>query len=254
MLLSRVLNDRMGLGNKSHSSGEAPAPLRLAGDCRPDCPICHGLGWVRYDVPVGDPNFGRMVLCPELLPKVLAAESGLSPDEQALTWSAVAALNNTPAAVEAVRRVLERGAGWVYLWGPPGLAKSLILQIAVAEAVRLERPAAYVRMVEILDNLRSAFDAPEPGQAGLRLDRWAEVPLLAVDEFDRLNATPWALERKFLLLDRRYQDAIRGQSITLMASNSDPASFEDYLASRIFDGRFAVVRLAGEDVRPAMEW
>src|SRR3990172_5994973 len=30
----------------------------------PDCPQCHGLGYLRPDVPVGDPNFGKLQVCP----------------------------------------------------------------------------------------------------------------------------------------------------------------------------------------------
>ncbi len=29
----------------------------------PNCPHCHGIGYVRYDVPVGDPRFGRLEPC-----------------------------------------------------------------------------------------------------------------------------------------------------------------------------------------------
>jgi len=30
---------------------------------RPDCRVCLGLGFVRLDVPVGHPDFGRLFLC-----------------------------------------------------------------------------------------------------------------------------------------------------------------------------------------------
>ena len=41
-----------------------PTPRRVtdgAGD--PDCRQCHGLGYLRDDVPVGHPNFGKLSLC-----------------------------------------------------------------------------------------------------------------------------------------------------------------------------------------------
>src|SRR5262245_14836797 len=41
-----------------------PAPRRVtdgAGD--PDCPHCHGIGYLRDDVPVGHPNFGKLTPC-----------------------------------------------------------------------------------------------------------------------------------------------------------------------------------------------
>lgn len=27
------------------------------------CPDCHGMGWMRYDVPYGHPKFGQLVKC-----------------------------------------------------------------------------------------------------------------------------------------------------------------------------------------------
>ena len=44
------------------SSIESPGGAGL-GAGRPDCPICGGVGYLRQDVPVGDPKFGRIVPC-----------------------------------------------------------------------------------------------------------------------------------------------------------------------------------------------
>ena len=229
-------------------------PLKLAGDCAPDCPVCGGLGWLRGDYPVDHPMFGKMQICPERLPRVLAIESGLQGKELDYTWEKVKSMNNADDGVKATREVLERG-GWVFLWGPPGLAKTLILQIAVAESIRARRAATYVRMVEVIDNLRRSFDTEYGGEEeARRLERWATTPILAIDEFDRVKQTEYAATKRFELMDRRYADAVRGKTITLMSSNANPRTFDDYLSSRIMDGRFAVVNLTGTDVRPLMGW
>lgn len=237
---------------KREPSQQEYKPLKLPGQCAADCPICGGIGWIRYDVPVYDPQFGRMQVCPNRLPEVLAKESGLSSGELAATWDDVMDINNALDAVRVVRQTLERGAGWVTLWGDWGLSKSLILQIAVAETLRAGKPAAYTRMVEILDDLRAAFDGNESSEN--RLDRWANVPVLCIDEFEKVKETEYATERRFLLLDRRYQDAIRENSITIISSNKDPRELPGDIRSRIYDGRFAVVHLTGDDVRPMMRW
>src|SRR6266849_1570623 len=48
----------------------APQPRAEAGPQRytdgvgdPDCPFCHGLGYLREEVPPGHPNFGRLQPC-----------------------------------------------------------------------------------------------------------------------------------------------------------------------------------------------
>src|SRR5512136_2762130 len=45
------------------AASDAP-PRRVtdgAGD--PDCPICHGVGYVREEWPLGHPNFGKLQVC-----------------------------------------------------------------------------------------------------------------------------------------------------------------------------------------------
>src|SRR4029079_19051746 len=43
-----------------NTSAEADYVSPAAGD---DCPICLGAGWLRIDVPVGHPSFGRLIKC-----------------------------------------------------------------------------------------------------------------------------------------------------------------------------------------------
>lgn len=236
-------------------STAANAPIQ---NCKPDCPICHGLGWVKYDLPVSDPAFGKMFPCVNAANGMFGRLSGLKEGERELTWDAVKDMDSESNAVSAaasVRQVIEAGKGWVFLWGSPGLAKTLILQVAVASMIRSGREASYTRMVEVIDNMRRAFDAKNPGEEEeRRIERWSNIPLLCIDEFDRVNETEYASNRRFLLMDKRYTEAIRGNSVTIMSSNADPRAFDPYLSSRIFDGRFKVIHLVGSDLRPDMRW
>jgi hypothetical protein len=224
--------------------------------CKADCPICAGRGYVRFDRAIGDPDYGKLELCPNVdrwsLPS--AKRYGIDRAEaKGLTWDAVADEGQAFQARAAVREVMERGHGWVFLWGSYGLAKTLILKIAVAEVLRSGREGAYTRMAEVIDHLRAAFDAEDPSdESNRRLDWWTNLPILAVDEFDRVRGTEYAEERRFLLMDRRYEAAAREKSITLMASNTDPRSLAGYLADRVLDGRFKVVHLTGQSFRPGM--
>ncbi len=175
-------------------------------NCRPDCPICGGIGYVQDE-------FGKVNACPNVSSLMLfpGERYGLSLSERGLTWEQVSPVNGVETALAQVRQALERGAGFVYLWGPPGLAKTLLLKTAVALSLEAHQAAAYTRMVEILDDMRAAFDARDPsGESQRRLDWWAGLPVLAIDEFDRLRETEYAAERRFLLMDRRYESALRG--------------------------------------------
>ncbi len=234
------------------------APVVSTSPCLPGCSICGGQGWMRCDVPVGHPNFGKLVLCPNasLLRLPIANQYGLAPDEsRSLNWDQVLERGNVLKAVSVIQQILLRGYGWVYLWGSFGQGKTLILKIAVAETLRQRQFASYVRMTEMVDNLRAAFDAQNPSaEAERRLEWWTDLPVLAVDEIDRLRQTAYAAEQQFLLLDRRYEQALRQRSITLLAANTAPEQLPGYLADRILDGRFTIVRLTGDSARLGMDW
>lgn len=225
--------------------------------CRPDCPECGGIGFISITGADGEPT-GKTRTCPNIDPFRLYKSSrfGLDDKERDMTWDNVWDENSARRGVDAVRRAMERGCGWVYLWGPPGLAKTLILKIAVAEWLRDHKLAAYTRMAEIIDDMRGAFDARNPSEeSAAKLEWWTNLPLLAIDEFDRVRNTEYANERRFLLMDKRYEQALRERSsITLMTSNEDPAKLESYLYDRIRDGRFEIIHLDGESVRPGMGW
>ena len=240
---------------KSHWIGvNAPASESDAQICKPDCKTCGGCGYFRYDVPVGHPEFGKLHRCPERpVEERNFARHGLSKSERDLDWGSVITLqgSNASAAISKVRSVIERGYGWVYIWGTYGTAKTLILQIAAAVSLRAGKEAAYVRMAEVLDHLRDGFD---DGDYSERLQWWQSLPVLCVDEFERVNETGWVEEKRFVLMDNRYVAATRGESVTIMAGNGDPSKFDGYLWDRIRDGRFEVIRMTGESARPGMDW
>lgn len=224
----------------------------------PDCPICAGAGWFRVDVPHFDPRFGKLQRCPHV--SVWRAQGagnfGMDPAEvESLNWDNILPMFDGRAlgAAQIVREVIAQGHGWVYLYGDHGQAKTLILKIAIAEALRANQPAAYANMADVIGHIQKAFDANDPNhESEARLEWWANLPLLALDEFNRFNKTQWASTAQFRLIDSRNVQAIRGQSITLIASNQAPAELDSYYQSRINDGRFITIPLYGQDARPLM--
>ncbi len=233
-------------------------PAKATSPCVPGCVYCGGLGWVRNDLPVGHPNFGKLVLCPNgnLLRLPLAEQYGLTEQEtHKMRWELVLDRGEALLAVRAILATLRRGYGWVYLWGEFGQGKTLMLKIAVAEALRARQFAAYVRMSEMVESLRATFDARDPSaEAERRLEWWTDLPVLAVDEVDRVRQTAYAAEQQFLMLDRRYEQAIRQCSITVLAANTPPKQLPGYLADRVLDRRFTIVQLTGDSARLGMDW
>ncbi|MEW6287772.1 MAG: hypothetical protein AB1509_16265 [Chloroflexota bacterium] len=242
-----------------------------SGSCAPDCSVCGGVGYVRYDVPVGHPKFGKVEMCPHA--RRLAFERslddgsldpriGLRPDEvQSLHWGLIQdGISDGQKARSAAQSAHQTGHGVCFLYGKSGQAKTLALKIAVATALRDGKTAAYANMLSVLDDIRLAFDARENKQTELvrRMEWWQSLDVLAIDELDKVNSTDWALERMFQLIDARYQRAVRQEALTFIAANygSSLNELSDYLRSRIEDNRFAVngwvVYLNGPDGRKVM--
>lgn len=228
---------------------------------RARCKTCFDLRWLRQELSPGHPDYGKLLPCPNCAgAKYYVQHSGLldtmaPEDADALNWERVVPTDNADIAARKVREVLARGYGWVFLHGGPGIAKSLILQIAIAETTRSLKHGTYTNLSYILDDLRNAYDTGYPSkEAAKRLRRWTDVSVLAIDELDKVKDTDFVIERRMRLLDGRYNSAKAKRSITLMASNQPPEYFDNYIADRIMDGRFEVIELTGESKRPSEAW
>ncbi len=227
--------------------------------CKPECEVCAGSGYVSLgQVDTSHPDFGKVELCPKVdrwsLPS--AVRYGLTKYEiEKMDWTGLKDLESLKPLISVILEFINEGKGWLYIWGAYGLGKSYMLKTAVAIVLRRNQEASYVRMSAIMDRLRDGFDNPD--LADTRMDWWAEVPFLAIDEFDRLRVTEYAEEQRFLLMDQRYESAVRGDTATIIASNKAPEDLpgadNGYLVDRIMDGRFKVAEIYGESQRRLMK-
>jgi DNA replication protein DnaC len=154
-----------------------------------------------------------------------------------------------PAPLAAARNVLS-GQGWLTLVGGPGTGKSFLLKAVVHQAVQQGLLAVYITLPELLDHLRRSYDPEAKVSHDGLWDNLLNCVVLAVDEADKYQATPWAEEKLFILADDRYRRWL--QCGTLWAVNN-LRSVPGYLQSRMADGRFAIVEMRGGDVRPELE-
>jgi DNA replication protein DnaC len=232
--------------------------------CDSNCPVCNGIGWVRLDLPVGDPKFGKLVPCPNADRSEFAeyTNSGLCREEYSKTLDDLDDLNDTDKAIQIVKKVLKRGYGMVYLYGQYGIAKSAILKAAVAEylrdnlenAVYANTKAVYVNMGPLIESTRLAWDGAGKYSDADLMRRCMTAKLLSLDELDKIRGTEYAEEQRFMVLDGRYEMAVNQEAITLLAGNASPAEYGGYLEDRFRDGRVDTVHMAGKSVRPAQSW
>jgi hypothetical protein len=230
---------------------------------------------MRLDVPIDDPRFGRPVRCPDQRHRVqqlnrLSSLSQMHPRDLELRLSHIKAVAGNQAMLDACRRMLHYPWGWLYIWGGPGSAKSMALKAMCNHlALKGYHPVVYIKFSRLVDIMRDAYaerqarerqlaDGVLPGQwvnMGYleRFDRLRQIRVLAIEEFDKERLTAFAERFRFDFLDERYEQALRGDSITLFAGNSSPAGLPSPLRSRIEDGRFRVAKNSAGDARPNLK-
>lgn len=159
-------------------------------------------------------------------------------------------------SIEAIARQVQeatmRRRGIVTLTGKPGTGKSSVLIAAVNAARELGVPAVYTTVTDLLDYLRQAYAPNTNLDFDARWDLLIRAEVLALDELDEFNTTPWAMERFLRLIDERWR--AMDTCLTLCATNSRINSLPEKVASRLRDGRGYIFELKGADMRPYQRW
>jgi DNA replication protein DnaC len=201
------------------------------------CPVCKDAGWVRMEVPVGHPNFGRLFPC-ECKVNEQAERSRdhvrrLS-NLDGFTHHTFADFEIVPGAEDAFAAAQEfarNPEGWLYLRGGVGVGKT---HLAVAAALEIrERTGSVLFAVvpDLLDHLRTTFD---PNQGVAYDDRFTAIRgafLLVLDDLGTENTTPWAREKLYQIFNHRYVERLP----TIVTSNQDHRHVDDRILSRLLD-------------------
>lgn len=251
----------------SRSSIDASSSTDLEGTGRdapvgdPNCPLCHGIGYIRLDVPVGHPDFGRLFPCTcrldEIQTKRMASmrsvsnlESlgrytfdsfspeghGLSPERR----------RNLSLAYQSAKAYARNPEGWLLLIGGYGCGKTH-LAAAIANDV-LERGITplFVTVPDLLDHLRATFAPSSPEGYSERFQRVRDSRLLILDDLGTENASPWALEKLFQILNYRYMSRLP----TVITTNQELERIDPRLRSRLADPELVeIVTILAPDYR-----
>lgn len=233
------------------------------------CPTCSGVGHFQQDLPIADPNFGRLAPCPDCnVPKQIAQiqsrleqASGLLDYERGLTLRDFYVRGDSSLQVlEALRQMLAEPYGMLTLWGRPGNGKTLALHILTNEFLARGQTAMYMRLADLFDYLREGYDDAAKENAERRYQQVMQCKFLALDEVDKPRLTPWAEEMLFKLMDDRYRwGRATGteQRHTALALNKEPlTALPNYVYSRLSWGQsdphgFRVIHNTDADGREA---
>jgi hypothetical protein len=250
--LSEVFPPALRSAPKSASASSAS----ITGFRSPECPVCGGSGWLRTDRDLCDPLFGKLSPCDCQGDRELArlrGLSGLNAHELLVTLSKLRADpgSGTERMVAACRTFIAQPSGFLTLWGGVGTGKTTCLQ-AITNAL-MRRGAVYVSLHELLAYVRGGYNSDAPDDtAHARLQRFESLPVLCLDEIDKVQGSPWVNEQLTALVDARFRSGVAGATGTVLALNQCPDDQPPWIASRLRDGRCCVVHNDGPDAREFM--
>jgi len=263
--LKKVQRDTQKASSTNISSEDIPAPETLG---KPDCEFCGGVGFLRSDVPVGHPDFGRLEPCVcrsgevaqnarERLYEMsnLDKLSHLSfenfntsgnPKAEFVTPQEVSSLQAAKDASEEFSRVMQ---GWLLLEGAYGCGKTHLAAAIANDAVHRGIPTLFITVPDLLDSLRFAYGSQETTFEA-RFEEIRSADLLVMDDFGTQNATAWAQEKLFQIINYRYINKLP----TVITTNLILDEIESRIRSRLQDSDFVQhIRISAPDYRRPKE-
>jgi DNA replication protein DnaC len=219
-ILKKIEENTSKVNSPTSSNTEAGSNhLRpeMVGD--PNCPHCGGLGYVRADLPLGHPDFGKLQICICRKDEVrkfgrrqLYAISRLD-ELKDLTFENFEVRGHTgmPArqadsleqAYNASMRFATEMQGWLLMEGGYGSGKTHLAAAIANFAVQVGLPTIFITVPDLLDTLRFSYNATEDSFEE-RFEQIRQAPLLILDDFGTQNATEWSQEKLFQILNHRY--------------------------------------------------
>lgn len=227
----------------------------------PVCPICGGLGWLRQDLPITDPNFGKLVRCVCKQKEVTQAAQ-----RRLYETSNLDAFNGMTFASFSVQGRLGLGddqvhslqyglsqaqqfagtpRGWLVLLGGYGCGKTHLAAAIANTCVEYGMGTIFLTVPDLLDWLRASYGSPDTDYEQ-RFDEIRNVDLLVLDDLGTQNSTAWAEEKLFQIIDYRYTHKLP----LVVTSNLRLEDLDARIRSRLQDPDLVTrVRITAPDYR-----
>lgn len=225
------------------------------------CPVCGGTGYLRRDVPVDHPDFGRLVECEcrrtekeRKRLQDLRAISNLDtmarfifdtfiPDGYGLTEERRRSLR---LAYETARTFADNPNGWLILLGGYGCGKTHLAAAIANHIVSQGQPTLFVVVPDLLDHLRATFSPRSSTAYDQRFEEIRTASLLILDDLGAHSATPWAQEKLFQIFNYRYN----AQLPTVVTSNHQLEEIDIRIRSRLADPNLSqIIKILAPDFR-----
>jgi DNA replication protein DnaC len=207
---------------------------------------------LRQEVPVGHPQFGRLVDCAcrqarqrQQTQDELYAASNLGA-YRSRTFDLFTVRPGLEEALAAAQVFAAQPRGWLILCGTYGVGKTH-LAAAIANVVLAQGIMTCFAVVpDLLDHLRATFAPSSEVAFDLRFEMVRTVDLLVLDDLGTENTTPWVREKLYQLINYRWITALP----TVVTTNVRFDQMDSRIVSRIRDQDLCrVVVIAADDYR-----
>jgi DNA replication protein DnaC len=208
----------------------------------PSCPMCKDHGFVRREVPIGDPDFGRAIPCECRIGELrdrLRRRSNLGPlasrsfdsfrtDGRDGTLSEPSR-RKAEAALEVCRSYAEAPVAWLVLAGPSGCGKTHLAAAIAGRQIELGVEVFFTVVPDLLDHLRATYAPGSDVTYDELFESVRNAPLLILDDLGTQSETSWAQEKMFQVLNHRFNSELP----TVITTNHPVDELEERLRARL---------------------
>jgi len=219
---------------------------------------------VRMDVPLGHEKFGRLESCVCRAKDVaqsarnrlfalsnldrlshLRFENFKAGGNEKAKFMTPQEKENLRAALDTCEEFSRLHKGWILLEGGYGCGKTHLAAAMANDAVEKGIPTLFITVPDLLDSLRFAYADPET-TFEQRFEEIRGADLLILDDFGTQNATAWAQEKLFQIINFRYINKLA----TVITTNLMLDEVEGRIRSRLQDDEFVkYVKISAPDYR-----
>ncbi len=160
--------------------------------------------------------------------------AGFRPDGARLQGKQRASLEG---AYQAARRFADAPTGWLVLLGATGCGKTHLAAAVAAHRLDAGDTVCFANVPDLLDELRASFAPGAAERFDTVFGRLREVPLLVLDDLGAQQASAWAEEKLYQILNHRHL----GRMPTVITTNVELGKMEPRIASRLSDLQVSTV-------------
>jgi DNA replication protein DnaC len=205
-------------------------------------------------VPVGHSEFGKLFPCvckraeqEQRRSQRLIEISNIGPflDKTFATFNP-----DVPGVRRAYVRALEyarQPRGWMVLFGNYGCGKTHLAAAIANELLQSDCQVLFAVVPDLLDHLRSTFGPSSEVEYDQRFEDIRDAQVLILDDLGTENASGWAREKLFQIINHRYNYAMP----TVVTSNRAPKDIDPRIFSRLSDRALSqdMIMIEAEDFR-----